>query len=625
MEYNVKKGDFSNIGATKGKTWTEFCLVCRKEADCKILLYKRDGKDKPEEIAVPAEFSKGNLRAVRIDKLDLSEYDYNFCIDGEIVCDPYAKRITGREIWADLNRKESALTDLRCRLGAEPFSWRGDCEVEIPRKDMVLYKLHVRGFTKGMPEGTPDRGTFRGLEKKLPYLKSLGITSIELMPVYEFEELMPVNPAGRPEEFRSRKKTKAVMRGMQKTQYKLNYWGYGKGMYFAPKASYAAGDDPETELKSCILGMHKRGMECILEMDFPDTVSGEMIRLVLRYWGKEYHVDGFHLQGNGIPMGLLLEDPFLGRTKLFYREIYEHEIPIEEALYPRAFVDKDEFLYPCRKLAGGLDGNIWELADQMKKQDIRLGYINYIADNNGYTLADLFTYERKHNEANGEHNTDGPEWSFSINCGTEGESNSRNIQKIRCRRMRNAVAMLFLSQGTPMLMAGDEDCNTQKGNNNTYCQDNPVGWKDWSRSRAAKEFTKYVKQMIAFRKAHAILRMEQPMKLADAKGHGYPDLSYHEESAWISPRYRNRKAIGIMYCGKYAGEEEDIYIGFNFSDFPKKLALPCQKGKRAWYLAMDTTARYAFLPEQEELKETWYLLDAQSVCIIIGKQKAGKI
>lgn len=191
--------------------------------------------------------------------------------------------------------------------------------------------------------------------------------------------------------------------------------------------------------------------------------------------------------------------------------------------------------------------------------------------------------------------------------------------------MRNAVAMLFLSQGTPMLMAGDEDCNTQKGNNNTYCQDNPVGWKDWSRSRAAKEFTKYVKQMIAFRKAHAILRMEQPMKLADAKGHGYPDLSYHEESAWISPRYRNRKAIGIMYCGKYAGEEEDIYIGFNFSDFPKKLALPCQKGKRAWYLAMDTTARYAFLPEQEELKETWYLLDAQSVCIIIGKQKAGKI
>ena len=214
---------------------------------------------------------------------------------------------------------------------------------------------------------------------------------------------------------------------------------------------------------------------------------------------------------------------------------------------------------------------------------------------------------------------DGPAWSFNNNCGVEGESSSRNVRRIRSRRMKNAIAMLFLAQGVPMLMAGDEDCNTQRGNNNVYCQDNEIGWKDWRQSRAARDFQSFVKKMIAFRKNHVILRREQPMTFADSLSIGYPDLSYHEESAWISSQHYNRKSMGILYCGEYAQEEEDVYIGFNFSDCQKKLTLPKQREKRNWYLLMDTAAKYAFLPEAEELEEDGYTLEAQSVCIIIGK------
>ena len=620
MEWNVKKGDFSHMGAVKGKTWTNFCMECRKESDCKIIVYERENPQKRVEIAVPAEFSKGNLRAVRVHGLDLLEYDYNFQIDGTVVTDPYARRIVGREIWADKKRTLDVKEALKCRYTENAFSWRGEPEVEISRQDMVLYKLHVRGFTKGMPEGTEDRGTFRGLLKKIPYLKSLGVTSVELMPVYEFEELQVEKESKLPDYVKWQPKKRDKIKKTEKApKLRINYWGYGEGMYFAPKASYASGDCPDVELKECILQLHRKGMECILEMDFPDTVGRNRILEVLRYWVQEYHVDGFHLQGNGIPIDILVDDPYLGRTKFFYRGISENVIPKAEELYPRVFVDTDEFLYPARKLLSGINGNIWELADQMKKQNKRIGYINYVADNNGFSLADLFTYEYKHNEANGENNSDGPEWNFSCNCGVEGETTSRNVQKIRERRMRNAIAALFLAQGVPMLMAGDEDGNSQQGNNNAYCQDNEIGWKDWKQTKMAKDFLRYVKKMIAFRKEHTILRKESPMELTDTLACGYPDLSYHEENAWISSQYINRRALGCLYCGKYAGEDEDVYVGFNFSDFQKKLAIPKQKGKRKWYLYMDTSSKNAFLTQPIEVTDPWYVLDAQSVCILIGK------
>lgn len=620
MKIDIRKGDFSRMGVTKGKTGVNFCLECRKESCCKIILYNREDISITEEISVAEKFSKGNLRAVCIEGLDLSKYDYNYWIDGRILPDPYARRIAGRESWADLNRVPNLKDSIRCRYEEGKFSWNGDCEVEIPRSDMVIYKLHVRGFTKGLAEESKAQGTFLALKKKLSYLKSLGITTIELMPVYEFEEWMVTEQEELPEYVRWNEKSHDKIKKTEKKKaYKLNYWGYGEGMYFAPKASYAAGAAADLELKECILSMHKKGMECILEIDFAESVSAEKILSVLKFWVKEYHVDGFHLQGNKIPMELLIADPYLGRTKLFYRSVQDSEVLDEEKRYPRVFVDSDEFFYPIRKLLTGNGGNIWELADQMKKQNEKLGYVNYIADNNGFTLADLFAYEYKHNEANGEQNMDGPEWNFSTNCGVEGDTTSRNVRKIRERRMKNAIAVLFFAQGIPMLMAGDEDCNSQHGNNNAYCQDNEIGWKDWKQNKTSKEFARFVKAVIAFRKGHKVLSMDQPMKLLDTLGCGYPDLSYHEENAWISPEFYNRRALGILYCGDYAEETEDVYLGFNFSDFPKNLALPKKREQKSWYLSMDTSQKDGFLPELLKLSESCYTLEAQSICIIIGK------
>lgn len=620
MEYSVKKGDFSPIGAVKGKGFYNFCIECRRESECAILLYPREKSGEKVQIPVSREFSRGNLRAVKVYGINMEAYDYTFEIDGAEILDPYARRIVGREAWADEKRVEFLGRGLKCRMENQGFSWRSDREVNIARRDMVLYKLHVRGFTKGLPEHVPDRGTFRGFTRRIPYLKSLGVTTVEFMPVYEFEELERLEMPELPGYLEwKEKKSDIIKKPGRKQEYKINFWGYGPGMYFAPKASYAATENPVAEFKDCVMKLHKNGMECILEMDFPNGTGHGLILKALRYWVEEYHVDGFHLQGDNIPIQLILEDPYLGRTKIFYRNIPKHFIPREEAEYPRCFVDSDEFLYPARKLLNGMNGNIWEFADQMKKQDDKLGYINYICDNNGFTLADLFTYDLKHNEANGENNRDGLDWNYSSNCGVEGDTTSRNVIKIRDRKMKNAIAMLFLSQGVPMLMAGDEDGNSQGGNNNAYCQDNSVGYKDWKQGKNSKEFLRFVKNMIMFRKEHAILRREKPMQLSDYRSYGFPDLSYHEEQPWISPWFINRRALGILYCGKYAEEEENIYVGFNFSDFRKKLSFPREKRRRKWHLHMDTSSRQAFLSTPVAVSETFYILEPQSICILIGK------
>lgn len=620
MEYNVKKGDFSPIGAVKGKGFVNFCIECRREMECAVIFYPRGDAGEKQRIFVPEEYSRGNLRAVKIFGLNMEEYDYTFEIDGAEILDPYARQIVGREVWADVSRSDLPGIGLKCRMANHSFSWRSDREVHVARKDMVLYKLHVRGFTKGLPEHVPDRGTFRGLTRRIPYLKSLGVTTVEFMPVYEFEELERLESSAFPEYLKwQEKKSDKIKKPGKEQEYRVNFWGYGPGMYFAPKASYGATDNPVTEFKDCVMKLHKNGMECILEMDFPEGVSQRVMLEALRFWVEEYHVDGFHLQGPSVPIHLILEDPYLGGTKIFYRNIPKNLIPQEEAESPRCFVDSDEFLYPARKLLNGINGNIWELADQMKKQDDKLGYVNYICDNNGFTLADLFTYDVKHNEANGEGNRDGLDWNYSSNCGVEGDTTSRNVLKIRDRKMKNAVAMLFLSQGVPMLMSGDEDGNSQGGNNNAYCQDNQVGYKDWKQTKVSREFLRFVKKMAAFRKEHAILRKEKPMQLSDYRSYGFPDLSYHEESPWIAPWHINRRALGILYCGKYAGEEENIFVGFNFSDFRKKLSFPKEKRGRKWHLHMDTSGKQAFLPAPVAVSETFYILEPQSVCILIGK------
>lgn len=622
MIFDVKKGDFSRFGAKKMGSGVNFCFVAAKGLDCSILLYDRKNPKIVTKVPVPAIFSVGNVRAILIEKLCMDNFDYNYEIEGKVQNDPYARSFIGRECYGDIKRPKDFLG--RCRLNTKPFDWKGDCAPEVERKDMVLYKLHIRGFTMASSIQRELRGTFAGLTKKLSYLKNLGITTIELMPVYEFEEVVRKEQKKIPNylHWKQKKNDKIKQEMHTKEEEKINYWGYGKGMYFTPKASYSSGDNAAKELKECILNMHRNGMECILEMYFAEGETPNRILEVLRFWVEEYHVDGFHLQGINLPIWQILKDSFLAGIKLFYTGFPE-EVYVSEDLKHRLFVDTDEFIYPCRKLVNHMGGSLEEYLNQMKKQNEQVGYINYIADNNGFTLADLFMYSKKHNEANGEDNMDGPQWNVSSNCGVEGPSNGRNIGKIRSQRMKNAAAMLFLSQGVPMLMAGDESCNTQMGNNNAYCQDNEIGWKDWKKGKAAQEFLNYMTKLIEFRREHPILRQEVPMQMADYKSCGCPDLSYHGENAWISPQVGRRSEIGVLFCGQYDKDTEDIYVAFNFSEFEEELALPKFALPRKWYLCMCTDRKDSFLNEPEELLERKINVPAASICIIIGKQEVG--
>lgn len=618
MSWTVKKGSFTRMGVTRERDGYNFCFECRREVSAKIFI-KNKKNHTITKMEVPKEYSLGNLRAIRILNISMEEYWYLFELDGEKVVDPYAKWLKGRERWAD--RSRIGKTDhLWC--GVLPASRKRYVDApKIPRKDMVIYKLQVRGFTEQLSEKMAEHGTFKGVTKKIPYLQSLGITSVLFMPVYEFEEVvLKENGENEPLLWMTKEGDRYRPKQKKKTDCKINVWGYGMGDYMCPKSSFSYGEDPVSEWKECIETLHKHGMECLMEMYFADNVKQSYIVEVLRFWVTEYNVDGFLLHGNHIPMRFVMEDAILADTKILHQNIELTSQSLKSLDYIRYFVYNDEFLYPVRKLLNDYNGNVWELANQMKKQNQEIGYINYITDNNGFSLYDLFSYEMKHNEANGEDNHDGLEWNFSSNCGVEGDTTSRNVMKIRERKMRNAILMLGLSQGVPMIMAGDEDYNSQSGNNNVYCQDNAVGYKDWKRTASAKNFTKYVKDVLKFRKEHEILRSERPMTMMDPLGSGYPDLSYHEESAWICENYCNRRAIGILYNGCYEKETQDIYVGFNFSDYHKKMAIPKMKGRGNWSVVINTAFRQPFVLK-EELSEEFYDLEAHSICVLVaGKE-----
>ena len=292
--------------------------------------------------------------------------------------------------------------------------------------------------------------------------------------------------------------------------------------------------------------------------------------------------------------------------------------------YPHLYVYNDEYLYPVRALLNHKNGGMDAFACQQRKQHQYHGFVNYISDNNGFSLRDLFCYEQKHNEENGEENRDGSDWNLSANYGVEGRSRKQRIVRIRERQMCNAVAVLFLAQGVPLLYEGDETGDSQNGNNNVYCQDNPTGWVNWKKDERYAWFREFVARMAAFRREHPVLAADMPKQLSDAKGTGYPDLSYHGENAWISDLSGERQSLGMLYCGKEDGDgtegEEFLYVGCNFHMGSTRLALPKLPGKKKWYLLMDTARERApFLKEEERVDAPRIELCGQSVVILTGK------
>ena len=396
-------------------------------------------------------------------------------IETALFPDPYGRSFVGRETWGDL---ENAGKLLKSRAEEAKFDWEGDKTLQIPYEDMVMYRIHVRGFTRHPSSKTHDKGTFRAVLDKIPYLKELGITTLEVMPVNEFDEIMmPPSVVGNPY-------------GMDQPTGKLNYWGYAPGFYFAVKASYASGREksPEWEFRMLVKELHKAGIEIIPELYFSGAESPVFVMDVVRYWIQEFHVDGIHLVGFA-PTGLLGNDPYLSRTKLM-STTWDG---ISGGRTKHLAEYNDGFLVDMRRLLKGDEDQMNNLIFRTKRNPKDHGVINYIANTNGFTMMDMVSYDMKHNEANGENNQDGNSYNYSWNCGIEGPTRRKKLLDLRKKQIRNAVLLVMLSQGTPLLLSGDEFGNTKNGNNNSYCQDNETSWLNWNQLRTNRDLFEFVK------------------------------------------------------------------------------------------------------------------------------------
>lgn len=635
MEFNLKEGNYLIQGVSQGVSGLIFTFEAHKNQRCELLIYKAGTYEVEEKIIIPQKFCIGSLYSVEIIGLK-NELEYNYCLDGKISTDPYAKRIIGREKWADFSRKEQNFMLKSYYASAQSVSGKYKRRLEaIPKDKMILYKLNVRSFSMDYTKG--NKGTFAALKDKIPYLKSLGVNCIECMPVYEFEELILRQCEKKldykewkvrwEEHTAANKGNKNKVSGVLSPEYeydldekRVNVWGYTPSYYYALKESFAFQKTGKEEFEAFIEALHENDMECVLEMHFLDTFPKNQIVDILKYWVLAYGVDGFHLLGIDIPIAQIMEESVLKSTKIFHDSYYTGN----EENTNRYFVYNEEFKYSARKMLNFQEASLCEFTQQMRKQGSDMGFINYISDNNGFTLRDVFSYEQKHNEDNLEDNLDGNDWNYSDNCGVEGETRRKNVEQKRDKMFRNAIALLYLAQGVPLLYAGDEFGNSQKGNNNAYCQDNPIGWVNWKKFVKRKDLFTFVQKMIQFRKDHDVISSSFPMKMTDYSGVGYPDLSYHGQEAWQSKDMIHRYTIGMLYCGDYSNHKSKridmIYIAYNFDPKKKSLALPDLDKKKKWYIVMDTSYIYqGFLEKEQVVKTNLIELEGQSISILIGK------
>lgn len=587
-EITVLKGQPYPIGMTvTGKEEMNLAAVMTCRGECGVILYPKQGG---AQIRLPfhKENRVGNVYCMKLSGVCADEYEYNFYADKEIITDPYARRIVGNEKWG----KRISPT-LRGANAPDTFEWGKDAPLLTPLCDSILYQLHVRGFTQHASSGVAHRGTFWGIVEKLPYLKELGVTAVELMPAYEFLELEREKGRGAmTAEVARRYMDKPVP---QEEKPRINYWGFKKGYYFTPKASYSNGPDAAAEFKGMVKALHENGLEVIMQFFFPKEVKPGFILEVLRYWVVEYHIDGAHLMGERIPVVLLATDPMLSNVKLFYydfpcEEIYDGK---ERVSYKNLACCRDDFLYDMRRFLKGDEDTLAGAIYQLKKNPGQTGAINYIANYEGFSLADMVSYEQKHNEENGECNRDGNPYNASWNCGEEGKSRKKGIVRLRNRQMRNAMLLLFTAQATPMIVAGDEFGHSRGGNNNAYCQDNAVNWIDWRQTEKKREFLNFVRALIALRKKHPILHREDAFMQTDYIACGYPDLSYHGKEAWRMSTGRDSREAGVMYCGKYARvdrerEDDFFYIAYNMHWIKKTFALPDLPEGLHWEKVVDS-------------------------------------
>lgn len=563
-DFDVIKADAYPLGVSFCAEGMRIAAVCDKippegTEEFGVILYDRKHRD-GIRIPFPEKSSVGAVHAMLLRGYHDRACSYLFYCGGRVWQDPYCRRL------ADPYRYGLKRKDLpRCMAQDAAYDWEGDETLCYPYEDTILYALHVRGFTKHRTSGVQHKGTFLGLTEKIPYLKELGITSLLLMPAYEFDEIMDTEiPAPTMEQAASRIQSAAAAGEEGGRSYRVNYWGYQKGLYYAPKSGYAAGKDAAAEFRDMVKKLHKNGIEVLMQFYFPPEVTRAEMLDVIRYWVLEYHIDGFHVMGVDLAIDVFTKEPLLCGTKILTSQHYEPDHGDYMAKTRRLGWLSEGFLYDMRKALKGDDSMVGQILFHARNGRPETGIVNYIAKWDDMRLADIVSFDRKHNEANGEDNHDGTDYNCSWNCGVEGKSRRKSIQELRLRQMKNALSLVFLSQGTPLLYSGDEFGNTQEGNNNPYCQDNAVAWIKWNRTESGSELLRYTKLLIELRKAHPILHSVTPLRGMDYLSCGYPDISYHGKDAWRPDTGQASRSVGIMYCGQYGGSDDTfLYIGIN--------------------------------------------------------------
>lgn len=570
-EQNMKKtsGRPQPFGTVVEGRKVNFAVQVPAGKKCELLLY-REGRKQPEcTFDLPENEGIGEVRFMAVDDIDADKYEYNFRIDGQVSLDPYVREIAGKKVFG--RKRDLQEHEIRGKLVSPEYDWENDARLHLPWNEVVAYSMHVRGFTKHTSSKVSHKGTYLGIIEKIPYLKELGINQIQCMPVYEFDECA-------------------------KTM--INYWGYGPAYYFAPKEAYAAGNSAVHELKDMVKECHRAGIEVVLEMPFTQDVPPQTALECLRFYMLEYHVDGFVVNPYSVPWEMFCADPLLRDIKLMRKDDSFQNIM-------RRFLKGDENM---------INDVIWALSHHSATD----GKCNYITTQTGFTLWDLVSYDRKHNEANGENNTDGPDFNFSWNCGAEGPSRKKAVTALRKNQVKNAFQLLLLAQGTPCILAGDEFYNSQKGNNNVYCQDNETGWVDWTKLKTDNTLFNYVKELIAFRKKHPCLHRAEELKGLDRTACGMPDVSFHGENAWQVKAEVYSRQLGVLYAGEDL-EDTECFVAYNMHWLPHEYALPSPgKGKR-WCMAADTENGFRKIPVPVEDQKKIELKE-RSITVLVSEK-----
>lgn len=644
--FQIRPGFFREFGAVAIPGGVNFTIHTHGATSCELLLFHRKAEEPYAVIPFPESYRIGFCYSMIVFDLDIEEFEYAYRLDGpydekkglrfdknKILLDPYARAVTGQSQWGHVNNAQHGY---RARVVQSNFDWGDQRHHSIPMEDLIIYELHVRGFTMDESSGVKHHGTFEGLREKIPYLKELGINAVELMPIFEFDEMRDVRLIDENE--------------------LIDFWGYNPVSFFAPNTSYCSSMEYNREgleLKTLIKDLHDNGIEVILDVVFNHTAEGnefgpcfsfkgfdnniyymltpdghyynfsgcgntlncnhpvvrDMILECLRYWVIEYRVDGFRFDlasilgrnDDGTPLSQppllrsLAFDSILGNVKLI-AEAWDAGGLYQVGSFPswkrwaewngryrddmRRFLKGDDFL--ARTAAARITGSP-DLYDPAYRGGN--ASINFLTCHDGFTLYDLYSYNQKHNEANGWGNTDGADDNNSWNCGVEGETDDPAILALRKRLMKNACAILLCSRGTPMFLSGDEFADTRYGNNNPYCQDNLISWLDWSLLKKNKDLFDFFQYMIQFRKDHPVIRKDlEPSYL------GIPAMSTHG----LTPDETNFSGDSHVVCVRFAGynestqKEDLVYLAVNSGWFPVTLTLPELPEHYKWKVAVNT-------------------------------------